>query len=167
MKHTIGSSLLALMIAGGSSVAIAQSAAPDNTTQPPAAAETQPAPSIDAAAPKAAGKDMSKNSKSDAMRDSAAAPADAATERTYTIAEGEEWIGKRIYSSKGEDIGEVSGLVKGSDGNVEAFHADIGGFLGLGETTVRVSPSQFTLVDDKVTLPMTSEQAKSLPHVEK
>ena len=105
---------------------------------------------------------MGTDSSPNAMRDSAA----AGMENTYTIAEGKKWVGKQIHSSNGESNGELSDLVEGADGNVEAFHANIGGFLGLGETTVRVKPSDLKLVDEKVTLSMTSEEAKNLPRVE-
>ncbi len=159
MKHMIGSSLLALMIAGGSSMAIAQNASPDSATQPPSASDTQPVPS---GQPSGSDATMGTDSSPNAMRDSAA----AGMENTYTIAEGKKWVGKQIHSSNGESIGELSDLVEGADGNVEAFHANIGGFLGLGETTVRVKPSDLKLVDEKVTLSMTSEEAKNLPRVE-
>jgi hypothetical protein len=46
------------------------------------------------------------------------------------------------------------------------MHADIGGFLGLGQTRVRVMPSQFKLIDDRAVLLITAEQAKTLPKVE-
>lgn len=56
-------------------------------------------------------------------------------------------------------------LANGS-GKVTEMHADIGGFLGLGETRVRVLPSQFKLMDDRVVLSITAERAKTLPKVE-
>ena len=46
------------------------------------------------------------------------------------------------------------------------MHADTGGFLGLGQTRVRVMPSQFKLIDDRAVLLITAEQAKTLPKVE-
>ena len=47
------------------------------------------------------------------------------------------------------------------------LHADIGGFLGIGETRVRVLPTQFKLVNDRVVLSVGSAEAKSLPHIAK
>lgn len=47
------------------------------------------------------------------------------------------------------------------------MQADIGGFLGMGETRVRLTPAQFKLQEDRVTLSVTAEQAKTLPTVQK
>ncbi len=47
------------------------------------------------------------------------------------------------------------------------MHADIGGFLGIGETRVRVLPAQFSIGTDRIVLGMTAEQAKTLPHIPK
>jgi len=143
MKSIIGPSILAL--------AIAQ---PDTAGQPPAASENQPA------LPAGSADQMSPSESAGST-----AANDAKLEKTYTKAEVEDWVGKRIYSSDGNDIGEIAAIEEGSDGKVNAFHADIGGFLGLGETRVRVKPSQLSQVDDKLTLPMTGEEAKNLPRV--
>jgi hypothetical protein len=50
---------------------------------------------------------------------------------------------------------------------VTEMHADIGGFLGLGETRVRLMPAQFKLMTDRVVLSVTADQAKSLPKIVK
>jgi hypothetical protein len=47
------------------------------------------------------------------------------------------------------------------------MHADIGGFLGLGETRINLTPAQFKLQSDRVVLSLTAEQAKELPAVKK
>lgn len=90
-------------------------------------------------------------------------PADAAVLLTAEQAKG--WVSKPIYSSDGENIGEVAAFARGSDDKVNEMHADIGGFLGLGETRVKLMPSEFKLSGDRVTVAMTAAQAKDLPRV--
>lgn len=73
------------------------------------------------------------------------------------------FIGKRLYVSEADvdaaveiteagegwdDIGEISDLVIGQDGNVKAVLVDIGGFLGMGERTVAVSRDQLEVIRD-------------------
>ena len=76
------------------------------------------------------------------------------------------WINKPVYSSDGKNVGEVAAFARGSDDKVSEMHADIGGFLGLGETRVRLMPAQFKLAGDRVTIEMTAVQAKDLPRVQ-
>ncbi|WP_265502640.1 PRC-barrel domain-containing protein [Paracoccus beibuensis] len=50
-------------------------------------------------------------------------------------------------------IGEVDDVVLSADGQVMGYTADIGGFLGIGEHTVLLSPEAVRLVDfDEATL---------------
>lgn len=76
------------------------------------------------------------------------------------------WVGKSVYSSDGKNVGEVAAFARGTDDKVSEMHADIGGFLGLGETRVRLAPAQFKLAGDRVTIDMTADQAKELPRVQ-
>ncbi len=75
------------------------------------------------------------------------------------------WIDKVVYSSDDKNLGEVANMKRDAAGHVTELHADIGGFLGLGETRVRLSPDQFKLTGDRVVLNVTAEQAKTLPKV--
>ncbi len=82
-------------------------------------------------------------------------------------AEAKTWVDKVIYSSDGKNIGEVAAVQRDTSGKVLEVHADIGGFLGMGETRVRVQPTQFTIEGDRLKLNMTADQAKALPKVDK
>ena len=82
-----------------------------------------------------------------------------------TDAEAKRLIGKTVYSSDNKNVGEVAAFARDQSGNVNEMHADIGGFLGFGETRVRLMPAQFKLAGDRVELLMTSQEAKSLPKV--
>lgn len=86
---------------------------------------------------------------------------------TMTDAEAKNWVDKPIYSSDNKNIGEVAALNRDASGKVVELHADIGGFLGIGETRVKVEPAQFTTSGDRIMLNMTSEQVKSLPKLAK
>ena len=100
-----------------------------------------------------------------------AATATPGTAAPSTLAMTDEqakaWINKVVYSSDNKNLGEVAAFARDSSGNVSELHADIGGFLGLGETRVRVLPADFKLVNDQVVLNITAEQAKALPHLAK
>lgn len=85
---------------------------------------------------------------------------------TLTDKEALTWVDKPVYSSDGEQVGEVVDFQRDAANKVTGMHADIGGFLGLGETRVNVSPAQFNLQGDRVTLNLTAEQAKALPKVQ-
>ena len=84
-----------------------------------------------------------------------------------TADEAKTWIGKPVYSSDDKKIGEVVAFARGTDNTVTEMHAGIGGFLGMGETIVRVTPAQIKLQSDRVLLNVTSAQAKDLPKVMK
>lgn len=85
---------------------------------------------------------------------------------TLTEDQAKAWEDKTVYSSDGKNVGEVAAFARDASGKVTEMHADIGGFLGLGETRVRVLPSQFKLMNDRVVLSITAEQAKTLPKVQ-
>ncbi|SMO89488.1 PRC-barrel domain-containing protein [Paracoccus laeviglucosivorans] len=75
----------------------------------------------------------------------------------------ETFIGKRLYVSEADvdanaevtevdqdwdDVGEISDLVIGADGQVKAVLVDIGGFLGMGEKSVAVAMDQLDVIRD-------------------
>jgi len=78
------------------------------------------------------------------------------------------WLDKPVYSSDGKKIGEVAAFERDAATNkVIGMHADIGGFLGLGQTRVKLAPAQFKLQGDRVVLDLTAAQASDLPKVQK
>ena len=93
--------------------------------------------------------------------------APAAGDMMLTAAEADSWIGKPVYSSDDKKVGEVIAFARASDNKVTEMHAGIGGFLGMGETIVRLQPAQIRLQGDRVVLNVTSAQAKELPKVTK
>jgi len=87
--------------------------------------------------------------------------------KEITTAQAQDWVGKRVYSSADQDIGEISAFKAGSSDNVDHFVADIGGFLGIGETSVQVKPDQLEMRGDRLYLNMTKQEAMKLPKAQK
>ncbi len=168
------------------SAANAQSPAPAPSPSAPSGA-VEVKPPVTPANPADAGKSKSRDSAASPSaaspsRDSAASPSATSPTRDtaaspspsnsgmavkLTDAEAERWMNKVVYSSDDKNLGEVSGFMRAADGTVQELHADIGGFLGIGETRVRIMPSQFKLGEDRVILNVTGEQAKTLPQISK
>ena len=96
-----------------------------------------------------------------------AAAVQAAAPLKLTADQAKAWVDKKVYSSDDKNIGEVAAFARGTDNTVTEMHIDIGGFLGIGETRVRLMPAQFSLQGERVVLNVTAEQAKGLPKVQK
>ena len=75
-------------------------------------------------------------------------------------------IDKPIYSSDGKKLGEVVAFQRDSSDKITGIHADVGGFLGLGQHRVNLTPAQFKVESDRIVLELTAEQAKDLPKVQ-
>ncbi len=84
-----------------------------------------------------------------------------------TEEEARNWIDKVVYSKDDQNVGEVAAFNRDSSGKVTELHADIGGFMGLGERRVKLMPGQFSLQGDRVVLNITSEEVKALPAIAK
>jgi hypothetical protein len=82
-----------------------------------------------------------------------------------TQQEAEDWIGKSVYSRDGENLGDVAAFKRSDDNSVTEMHADIGGFLGFGQHRISLTPEQFNLNDDRVTLAMNSVDVDKLPAI--
>jgi len=136
--------LKAATIAGALSLAMATSALAQTTPPPAMPPASPPSASVPAPSPKTAG-----------------------TESVLTDAQAKAWVDKIVYSSDDKNLGEVAAIARDASGKVVELHADIGGFLGLGEARVRIQPTQFRFDGDKVILTLTAEQAKSLPVIAK
>jgi hypothetical protein len=74
----------------------------------------------------------------------------------------EAWIGRAVYGSDGNHLGEVAAVADAQ------LYVDIGGFLGIGESRVLLSTSEIASVaDDRITLKLTESEAKNLPATDK
>jgi hypothetical protein len=140
-----------------SSAAVAQETPPPVTAPAgsPAATDATPAPST-APAEIPAPASTSESSKETTV----AAVAPVLSDEQATALKN-----KVVWSSDKKNIGEVADVVRDNSGRVTEMHADIGGFLGFGVTRVRVFPGQFKIVNDRVELMQTEDQAEALPKV--
>jgi sporulation protein YlmC with PRC-barrel domain len=72
-------------------------------------------------------------------------------------------VGKYVYSSNNENIGEIEDVVMGPNNQVQAALIDVGGFLGIGERRIAVPISDLKLDGDKLSTSMTKQQVEELP----
>ena len=75
-------------------------------------------------------------------------------------------IGRTVYGANDENIGEVGDVLLTSDNKVEGFVLDVGGFLGIGEKEIAISPENLQIMadaDGEVTVftPFTTEQLEA------
>jgi hypothetical protein len=90
-----------------------------------------------------------------------------ASSLSLTAAEAKAWIGKPVYSSDGTKLGEVAEFQRGDENRVTGLHANVGGFMGLGEHAINLTPAQFKLQTDRIVLDLTAAQVKALPAIVK
>lgn len=107
----------------------------------------------------------------DKPEDAKALPTAAASDasaRTLSLTAEQDaaWIAKPIYSSDGDNVGEVKSFTRDAQNNVNGMHASMGGFLGIGQTSVKLTVNQFELQGDRVTLGITAAQVKNLPRAQ-
>lgn len=76
-----------------------------------------------------------------------------------------QWIGLRVETLDGERVGKVANVLPATGSILEELHADIGGFLGIGETRVKLMPAQLTKQEDKVIVSLTKEEILKLPKI--
>lgn len=143
-KLILATAIAALFVATG---ALAQTTSPTPPATPPAVNDTKP---------------MEKTPTAPSVRSSPVQTAPSLTE-----AEVKELIDANVISSDKKTVGEVAAIQRDSSGKVTELHADVGGFLGMGETRVRLVPSQFTVSNKQILLTLTAEQVGALPKIEK
>jgi hypothetical protein len=144
MKILIPATAAVALFAGTG--AIAQTTSPTDPTTPPSKTETAPTTPM-------------------APTTRPTTPIQVAP--TMTEAEAKELIDANVISSDKKNVGEVAAIQRDSTGKVIELHADVGGFLGMGETRVRLMPSQFTVSNKEILLTLTSDQVNALPKIEK
>ncbi|MFO0994918.1 MAG: PRC-barrel domain-containing protein [Hyphomicrobiales bacterium] len=73
-----------------------------------------------------------------------------------------EFIGKTVYTTSNENVGEINDLVFGNDGKIVGVVIGVGGFLGIGEKDVLVSLEsvRMTKVDGSDTVQLVVDASK-------
>ena len=69
-------------------------------------------------------------------------------------------VGKGIYSSDGDKLGEVAAILRTADNKITELRADIGGMLGLGQREIALPAGRFSLQNDRVVLELTAGASK-------
>jgi hypothetical protein len=76
-------------------------------------------------------------------------------------------LGKKVSSSKGQDMGQIVNVIVDHRGHPLAMVVDFGGFLGVGSRKIAVDWNAFHFVPDgktdRITLDLTPEQLKAAP----
>ncbi|MBC7282019.1 PRC-barrel domain-containing protein [Hoeflea sp.] len=109
--------------------------------------------------------------------DSAVAPVEQQTQvidrMTMTeVASGDmtadDLTGRTVYGANDENIGEVGEVLISGDNKIDGFVLDVGGFLGMGEKEVAISPENLDIradADGNITVftPFTKEELEAQP----
>jgi sporulation protein YlmC with PRC-barrel domain len=78
-----------------------------------------------------------------------------------------DFIGQRVYTRSGEDIGEVNDLIVTDNGAVQAVILGVGGFLGVGEKDVAVTMQAIQIQSEgestRLVVDASKEQLTSAP----
>jgi sporulation protein YlmC with PRC-barrel domain len=78
-----------------------------------------------------------------------------------------DFIGKRVYDTNGENIGEVNDMILSAEGDTRAIILGVGGFLGIGEKDVAVSVDAVKIVQDgdsqRLVVEATKEMLENAP----
>lgn len=79
-----------------------------------------------------------------------------------TVMSANDFIGKRVYSTNNEDIGEVNDFIISGNGGVQAVVLGVGGFLGIGEKDVAVNINSLKMVPDGDSTRLVVEATKDI-----
>jgi len=82
--------------------------------------------------------------------------------QTQQPAQQQVMKGLAIYSTDGTRLGEVTGVKRRPDGNLESIEAELGSPLGMGSTGVLISPGDLRWKGDHIELQMATEQVRSI-----
>ena len=78
--------------------------------------------------------------------------------------EASQLEGKNVLSSQGEEVGEISDIVRSQADNELHAVVDVGGFLGIGARSVAIPVQQGQIGEDgNLQVPLSREQLEQLP----
>ncbi len=91
-------------------------------------------------------------------------PADATAgmQTKAVVAVPKDLVGKSIVTLEGTTVGEVSSVSTDENGVLSSVDAKIGGFLGIGETTITVPATDFVVSDGVIVLAKTEDEINRL-----
>jgi sporulation protein YlmC with PRC-barrel domain len=68
-----------------------------------------------------------------------------------------------VYSTNGEEIGDIDEVLVNASGQPVAVSVEVGGFLGIGDREVIVQLNQLRLDGQRFVVSLTREQIEALP----
>jgi hypothetical protein len=71
--------------------------------------------------------------------------------------------GMPVYSSDGQNLGQVVDVIRGPDGKVQSVQIDVGRFLGIGDRVVTIDRGALEELADRINLRLTGDAVRSLP----
>ncbi|WP_346898315.1 PRC-barrel domain-containing protein [uncultured Roseibium sp.] len=92
----------------------------------------------------------------------ATADATAGMKTKAVVAVPEDLVGISVVTLEGTSVGEVSSVGTDENGALSSINVDIGGFLGIGETTVTVPATDFAVSDGVIVLAKTEAEVNRL-----
>lgn len=137
MKKTLGALVAAALM---TSTALAPAFAQSNNN---GASPATPAAPTAPAEPKGMAPSPSANSDMPATGDAA-----YLTQQSETQVSANDYIGKQIYNSNNESIGDVNDLILEENGGIVAAVVGVGGFLGIGEKDVALPMGKISMARD-------------------
>ena len=78
------------------------------------------------------------------------------------IISANDFIGKTVYTTANENIGEVNDIILSDDNKVRGVILGVGGFLGIGEKNVAVDMNKIQLVQDGNAMKLTVDATKDM-----
>lgn len=142
-------------------IAMAQTTPAPGAPASPSIESPAPAPAepMAPAAPNAVAPDTAAN----------AAPGEYLTEQSEQQVSANDYIGKAIYTSSDESIGNVTDLIIQENGGIDAVVVGVGGFLGIGAKNVALPIDKVTVTRDaeagtvRLTTMETADALKAAP----
>jgi hypothetical protein len=99
------------------------------------------------------------------------APGGTGAPRFVSSQKPDQWLASRfkgtdVLGADDKKIGDVSDILFGKDGRIEAYVVSVGGFLGMGAKNVALAPDAFQVMpgsngDTKLKVNLTEEQVKN------
>ena len=72
-------------------------------------------------------------------------------------------VGSPVYSSDAQKVGQVAAIDMSREGRITGLQAEIGGFLGLGSSSVHLGANEFESKGDRIVLSKTADQVRGIP----
>jgi hypothetical protein len=77
--------------------------------------------------------------------------------------DGAELIGAVVFSVEGTEVGEVSAVTVGQDGQIDEIHVTTAVPLGLGQRTVAIGRGHFMALRGAIVLDLSAAEVDALP----